>query len=135
MWYLSASENNTEHCCGVALQLLSRALPVLKQHADTHPPNAGRHRQLCCCSPCSRTQTVSCLEATKLLEAFSSSEQVLLQCRTTCIWPWQKSLDSGHCTLFSSVVLINQDADGVSGLILYRLHSGFSVPRMATRKQ
>jgi len=41
MWYLSASEHNTEHCCSVALQFLSRALPVLKQHADIHLPNAA----------------------------------------------------------------------------------------------
>lgn len=74
----------------------------------------SRHRQLCCCSPCSQTQAVSYLEATKLLEAFSSSEQILLQWRTTCIWPWQKSLDFGHCTPFSSVVLINQDTDHAS---------------------
>lgn len=84
IWYLLASENK-EHRSPPALQFLLGALPVFKRQAEeSAPAQAGTGSCVAIPNPPSQATNTS-LEATRLSEVPSSSQQALLECPTACI--------------------------------------------------
>jgi len=96
IWYLSASEHDEEH------RLLSfhAAVPAQSNTCAQAASRwkhacAVRHRQLRCHHPPAtghQKQVTFCLEATRLPEALSLSEQSPLEYRTVRIWPRRHSV-------------------------------------------